>query len=102
MYMYFHFRFKTMDEIITNVLRKIWFVKPLKGCQKECLVNVLSKRDVMTILPTAYGKSLIADKHDVKMFVYCILLIYYFNKIIKTTFINKILTVFLVDITNSI
>ena len=45
-----------MDEIITSVLRKIGFVKPLKDCQRECLVNVLSKRDVMAILPTGYGK----------------------------------------------
>ena len=67
-----------------TVCLRIGFVKPVKDCQSECLVNVLNKRDVMAILPTGYGKSLIADKHDVKMFVYCILLIYYFNKIIKT------------------
>lgn len=48
-----------MDEIITRVFKEIGFVKPLKDCQRECLMHVLSKHDVMAILPTGYGKSLI-------------------------------------------
>ncbi|WAR09362.1 RECQ-like protein [Mya arenaria] len=48
-----------MDEIITRVSKEIGFVKPLKDCQRECFMHVLSKHDVMAILPTGYGKSLI-------------------------------------------
>ncbi|XP_060599722.1 ATP-dependent DNA helicase RecQ-like [Ruditapes philippinarum] len=48
-----------MDEILSRVLNDIGFVKPLKDCQKECLTHVLCKRDVLAILPTGYGKSLI-------------------------------------------
>jgi superfamily II DNA helicase RecQ len=52
----FTFGFKlTMDEQ-SRVLNEIRFVKPLKDCQKQCLMHVLSKNDVMAILPTGSGK----------------------------------------------
>jgi hypothetical protein len=39
------------------MLNEIGFVKPLKNCQKERLMNVLSNSDVMADLPTWYEKS---------------------------------------------
>jgi superfamily II DNA helicase RecQ len=41
------------------VLNETGFVKPIKNCQKECLVHVLSEKDEMAIMLTEYGISLI-------------------------------------------
>jgi superfamily II DNA helicase RecQ len=51
----------SVAEILSRMLNKTGFVKPLKDCQKECLMRVLSKNDVMAILPTGYGKRLIFE-----------------------------------------
>jgi superfamily II DNA helicase RecQ len=47
-----------MDEILSRMCYEIGFVKSIKDCQEECLMYVLSKNDVMAILPTGYRKGL--------------------------------------------
>ncbi|KAH3751197.1 hypothetical protein DPMN_185746 [Dreissena polymorpha] len=46
-------------DIISEVAKRGGFPMPLKDLQNEALLCVIEKRDVMAILPTGYGKSLI-------------------------------------------
>jgi superfamily II DNA helicase RecQ len=76
----FTFGFKqTIDEILSRVLNQTGFVKPLKDCQNDCLVHVLSKNDVIAILPTGYGKSFIFQRPHVRF-------VLLFNKLFKVLY----------------
>jgi len=46
-------------ELINNVIKDLGFLSPLKDSQIECLQHAIQRNDVMAILPTGYGKSLI-------------------------------------------
>lgn len=49
----------SVDNDIYAVAKEIGFTKPLKDGQLECLRCVIKRQDLMAILPTGYGKSLI-------------------------------------------
>jgi hypothetical protein len=57
---FFTFGFSTNNQrnTITRVERN-WVCKATKRLSEDCLMHVLSKNDVIAILPTGYGKSLI-------------------------------------------
>ena len=49
----------SMDEAFTSALSSFPNVDVLKPEQKECIAELLSKKDVLGLLPTGFGKSLI-------------------------------------------